>query len=62
MTLTEPLPDGLSQREIDAEVAKAQASAAPTDHPPRDYPPYRSSHLRHPKQPLIRCATRRRWS
>ncbi|WP_443076909.1 protocatechuate 3,4-dioxygenase subunit beta [Streptomyces sp. NBC_01725] len=50
---TGPLPDGLSQREIDAAVAEAQAGRTTGNHPPRDYPPYRSTHLRHPKQPLI---------
>ena len=50
----QPLPDGMSQRDIDAEVARAQAVAAPGAHqPPRDYPPYRSSHFRHPHRTLI---------
>ncbi|MFI6080403.1 protocatechuate 3,4-dioxygenase subunit beta [Streptomyces sp. NPDC051217] len=50
---THALPDGLSQQEIDAEIAKAQAVSSPSHHPPRDYPPYRSSHFRHPTQPPI---------
>ncbi|MFB6776990.1 protocatechuate 3,4-dioxygenase subunit beta [Streptomyces sp. NPDC056352] len=52
-----PLPDGLSQRDIDAEVARAHADApAGAHHPPRDYPPYRSSHYRHPHRPLVPLA------
>ncbi|MFV2194936.1 protocatechuate 3,4-dioxygenase subunit beta [Nocardiopsis sp. LOL_012] len=47
------LPPDLPQSEIDAEVAKAQAAATTEHHPPRDFPPYRSSALRHPKHPLI---------
>jgi protocatechuate 3,4-dioxygenase, beta subunit len=51
----------LTQRDIDREVAehreryeKARAEGAPpAHHPPRDYPPYRSSTLRHPKRPLV---------
>ena len=27
----------------------------PASHPPMDYPGYRSTALRHPKQPLHRC-------
>ncbi|MGO4458543.1 protocatechuate 3,4-dioxygenase subunit beta [Streptomyces sp. M-16] len=53
--MTTPLPEGLTQRDIDAETARAHARAAGTspDHPPRDFPPYRSSALRHPEQPLL---------
>jgi len=51
----------LSQHEIDREIAalreeyeEARAAGAPrADHPARDYPPYRSSTLRHPRQPLV---------
>ncbi|MFF4478837.1 protocatechuate 3,4-dioxygenase subunit beta [Streptomyces sp. NPDC021218] len=51
----------LTQSDIDGELAhirdaydKARAEGAPAaDHPPRDFPPYRSSVLRHPKQPLV---------
>ncbi|CAM5308695.1 hypothetical protein SALBM135S_05067 [Streptomyces alboniger] len=57
MTITttpQPLPDGLAQDAMDAEVAKAQAAAVPgAHHPPRDYPPYRSSHFRNPKRPPV---------
>ncbi|MGH3309500.1 MAG: protocatechuate 3,4-dioxygenase subunit beta [Streptomyces sp.] len=55
----------LSQHDIDREVAglrdayeRSRAAGAPArSHPPRDYAPYRSSALRHPKQPLVpvRC-------
>lgn len=51
----------LTQAHIDAEIGahqdaydKALASgSAPRHHPPRDYAPYRSSLLRHPRQPLV---------
>ncbi|MER7400083.1 protocatechuate 3,4-dioxygenase subunit beta [Streptomyces sp. NPDC000151] len=51
----------LTQHDIDREVTelqdaydKARAGGAPAaHHPPRDYAPYRSSALRHPKQPLV---------
>ncbi|MFI9030508.1 protocatechuate 3,4-dioxygenase subunit beta [Streptomyces sp. NPDC053560] len=51
----------LTQADIDREIAevqdaydKARAGGAPAaHHPPRDYAPYRSSTLRHPKQPLV---------
>ncbi|MGI5468632.1 protocatechuate 3,4-dioxygenase subunit beta [Streptomyces sp. CA-132043] len=51
----------LTQADIDREVSelqeaydKARAGGAPAaHHPPRDYAPYRSSTLRHPKQPLV---------
>ncbi|HEV7626168.1 MAG TPA: protocatechuate 3,4-dioxygenase subunit beta [Streptomyces sp.] len=51
----------LSQHDIDREVAelrsayeKSRADGAPAaGHPSRDYAPYRSSVLRHPKQPLV---------
>ncbi|SHF69627.1 protocatechuate 3,4-dioxygenase subunit beta [Streptoalloteichus hindustanus] len=50
-----------SQAEIDREIAAqyqsyvdSRAAGAPArQHPDRDYPPYRSSALRHPKQPLV---------
>jgi len=50
-----------TQETINAEIcelrdayAKAVAGGAPRrDHPDRDYPPYRSSVLRHPKRPLV---------
>ncbi|MFT2016571.1 protocatechuate 3,4-dioxygenase subunit beta [Streptomyces sp. 796.1] len=50
-----------TQREIDADISVTQArvraevaaGAASPDHPPRDFAPYRSSVLRHPKQPLV---------
>lgn len=51
----------LTQADIDREVTelqdaydKARAGGGPAaHHPPRDYAPYRSSTLRHPKQPLV---------
>ncbi|NLU71607.1 protocatechuate 3,4-dioxygenase subunit beta [Streptomyces sp. HNM0575] len=51
----------LTQRDIDREVAelrdeyeKSRAAGAPAaGHPSRDYAPYRSSVLRHPKQSLV---------
>ncbi|WP_093800938.1 protocatechuate 3,4-dioxygenase subunit beta [Streptomyces sp. Wb2n-11] len=54
-------PPPLTQSDIDGELAgiragyeKARAAGAPAaHHPPRDFPPYRSSLLRHPKQPLV---------
>ncbi len=54
-------PPPLTQSDIDGELAeiragyeKARAAGAPASHhPPRDFPPYRSSLLRHPKQPLV---------
>ncbi|MFF3337935.1 protocatechuate 3,4-dioxygenase subunit beta [Streptomyces flavidovirens] len=57
--MTPPAP--LTQSDIDGELAeiragyeKARAAGAPAaHHPPRDFPPYRSSLLRHPKQPLV---------
>jgi protocatechuate 3,4-dioxygenase beta subunit len=41
-----------TQREIDEEIAKYVDRVTPGGHPDRDYPPYRSSTLRHPTQPL----------
>jgi len=41
-----------TQQEIDAEIARYAERLAPGGHPDRDYPPYRSSILRHPRQPL----------
>lgn len=51
----------LTQHDIDREIAgqrdayeKSRAAGAPpAHHPSRDYPPYRSSVLRHPRQPLV---------
>ncbi|MCW2940273.1 MAG: protocatechuate 3,4-dioxygenase [Actinomycetia bacterium] len=69
MTRTGPMPaEGMAtdmstpvQSEIDAEIgalheaaAKAVAAGAPAEvHPRRDFAPYRSSVLRHPKNPLV---------
>ena len=39
------------QQTIDAEIAAARPAGGP--HPSRDYAPYRSSVLRHPRQPLV---------
>jgi protocatechuate 3,4-dioxygenase beta subunit len=51
------LPADVSQRDIDAEVAAAQArhdrGGTAGGHPPRDFPPYRSTALRHPKHPPV---------
>jgi protocatechuate 3,4-dioxygenase beta subunit len=41
-----------TQQQIDAEIAKYADRFARGGHPHRDYPPYRSSILRHPRQPL----------
>ena len=42
------------QDEIDLGIEQYRAKAGPDQwHPLRDYPPYRSSVLRHPKQPLV---------
>ena len=41
-----------TQQEIDAEIARYADRLRPGGHPDRDYPPYRSSTLRHPRQPL----------
>ncbi len=54
-------PEPATQADIDAEMAeireaaaKALADGAPERHQPRrDYPPYRSTALRHPKRPLV---------
>lgn len=53
--MTTVLPEGLTQREIDAAVTRAQAHASDKspDHPPRDFPPYRGSALRHPEHPPV---------
>ncbi|MEO3814862.1 protocatechuate 3,4-dioxygenase subunit beta [Sphaerisporangium sp. B11E5] len=58
MTATPPV---LTQDVISAEIAQARraytesldAGAAPLHHPPRAYPPYRSSLARHPRRPLV---------
>ncbi|MCX2182816.1 protocatechuate 3,4-dioxygenase subunit beta [Streptomyces sp. SKN60] len=55
------MDDELTQHRIDREIAALQstydaalaAGAPPRHHPPRDYAPYRSSLLRHPRQPLV---------
>ncbi|MGW1195250.1 protocatechuate 3,4-dioxygenase subunit beta [Streptomyces sp. NPDC002536] len=39
--------------EIDQQAQAYAASGTVRHHPPRDYPPYRSSLLRHPRQPLV---------
>ncbi|MER6945337.1 protocatechuate 3,4-dioxygenase subunit beta [Nonomuraea sp. NPDC000554] len=41
----------LTQHDIDREIAGRHGGQG--DHPARDYAPYRSSVLRHPKQPLV---------
>jgi protocatechuate 3,4-dioxygenase beta subunit len=41
-----------TQREIDEEIVKYADRVLPSGHPDRDWPPYRSSILRHPTQPL----------
>lgn len=54
-------PPQPSQQDIDQEIAELREAyaascargAPPAHHPPRDYPPYRSSLLRHPKRPLV---------
>ncbi|MFC1440326.1 protocatechuate 3,4-dioxygenase subunit beta [Streptacidiphilus sp. N1-10] len=47
----------LTQQDIDREIAAAhkayQAEGVPRQHPARDYPPYRSSTLRHPTRALV---------
>ncbi|MFD7899408.1 protocatechuate 3,4-dioxygenase subunit beta [Streptomyces sp. NPDC059743] len=51
----------MTQRHISAEIAAAHEAVAkavadggtPPSHPARDFAPYRSSLLRHPKQPLV---------
>ncbi|MET9428309.1 MULTISPECIES: protocatechuate 3,4-dioxygenase subunit beta [unclassified Streptomyces] len=57
----------LTQQDIDVEIVRQRtayeqsvAEGAPrADHPPRDYPPYRSSALRHPRRPLVAIAAQR---
>ncbi|GAA2512010.1 protocatechuate 3,4-dioxygenase subunit beta [Streptomyces gobitricini] len=59
MALTQAEMDRRIVRQRDA-YEKAVADGAPrSDHPARDYPPYRSSLLRHPHQPLATIATAR---
>ncbi|MBR7832704.1 protocatechuate 3,4-dioxygenase subunit beta [Actinospica durhamensis] len=41
-----------SQQEIDEEILEYAGVRVPGGHPSRDYPPYRSSGLRHPRQAL----------
>jgi protocatechuate 3,4-dioxygenase, beta subunit len=58
MTVSAQLPDQAAiSREIAAAAdayARARAAGAPAAaHPDRGYPPYRSSVLRHPRQPLV---------
>ncbi|MEV0587098.1 protocatechuate 3,4-dioxygenase subunit beta [Nonomuraea sp. NPDC050310] len=43
----------LTQADIDREIAEWRGGGTADGHPPRDYAPYRSSLLRHPKQPLV---------
>ena len=45
-----------TQRDIDEEIARYAGTVRPGGHPDRHYPPYRSSILRHPKQPLTLVA------
>ncbi|MFJ6658119.1 protocatechuate 3,4-dioxygenase subunit beta [Streptomyces sp. NPDC091377] len=60
-------PGPLTQHDIDQEIAarhaayaKGVAEGAPVEHHPRrDYPPYRSSALRHPRHPLVAIDTAR---
>lgn len=50
------MPEPLSQETISREIAELRELAAESDggdHPSRDYPPYRSSGLRHPHRPLV---------
>ncbi|MEV0390618.1 protocatechuate 3,4-dioxygenase subunit beta [Nonomuraea sp. NPDC050643] len=49
--MTQPL----TQSDIDGEIAALRRAGAgqEANHPSRDYAPYRSSLLRHPKQPLV---------
>jgi protocatechuate 3,4-dioxygenase beta subunit len=44
---------GVSQREISAEIAAIAAVRRDGEQPLLDYPPYRSTVLRHPKAPLL---------
>jgi protocatechuate 3,4-dioxygenase beta subunit len=43
----------VTQQAIDEEIARYADRRRADGHPARDYPPYRSSTLRHPRQPLI---------
>ncbi len=53
MTLTQPDIDReIADHRSRYEAARA-GGAPPAHHPPRDYPPYRSSTLRHPLRPLV---------
>ncbi|MEU8399347.1 protocatechuate 3,4-dioxygenase subunit beta [Nonomuraea sp. NPDC048892] len=45
------MSEPLQQSDIDQEIAALAGTAA--DHPARDYAPYRSTLLRHPRQPLV---------
>ena len=49
------MSEPLTQADIDREIAELSAARAgePADHPARDYAPYRSTLLRHPRQPLV---------
>ncbi|MFI7108767.1 protocatechuate 3,4-dioxygenase subunit beta [Nonomuraea sp. NPDC050227] len=49
------MSEPLTQADIDREIAALSESRGerPADHPARDYAPYRSTLLRHPKQPLV---------
>lgn len=54
-----PLPDGLTQQEMDVELAKAEQAARAQDgpaapyRPPIVYPPYRSTEHRTPRAPFV---------
>ncbi|RVX42571.1 protocatechuate 3,4-dioxygenase beta subunit [Nonomuraea polychroma] len=52
--MTPPTPP-LTQADIDREIEELHKAGdgQEANHPPRDFAPYRSSVLRHPKQPLI---------
>ncbi|TDD41931.1 protocatechuate 3,4-dioxygenase subunit beta [Nonomuraea terrae] len=48
------MSEPLNQADIDREIAELTGSGGgPSGHPARDYTPYRSTLLRHPKQPLV---------
>ncbi|ORT55744.1 protocatechuate 3,4-dioxygenase subunit beta [Streptomyces sp. CB03238] len=61
------LDTALTQADIDLQIVRQRDAyeksvaegAQRSDHPARDYPPYRSSGLRHPHQPLVAVAAAR---